>query len=269
MLRQSQDIWGWIYMTNLKENKKSYIPFITAGDPSLDDTKRFIEILINSKASLIEIGIPFSDPIAEGRNIEEADKRALKANTTADKIFDMLRDVRQDYPDFPLALMTYLNPVFTYGYDRFFSKCHDVNICAIIIPDCPYEEKNEVRSIAINYGVKVISMIAPSSNKRIDMISKDAEGFIYLSPNANSDSFISGIRKNTMIPIYMDIYPISHKQIEKADGVIISSSIVDIIAQYGKDSEQFIVDFSKKIIDILWFIVIDKEKVFIFSFLLG
>ena len=125
--------------------KKAFIPFVTAGDPSLDKTEEFLKELIKAGASIIEVGIPFSDPIAEGNTIMEADIRALSAGTTLNKIFDMLKHFRQSEPDFPLVFMTYLNPVFAYGYDNFFKKCQDLKMVGIIIPDLPYEEKEVER----------------------------------------------------------------------------------------------------------------------------
>ena len=180
---QSQDIWGLIFMINFKNyfnGKKVFIPFITAGDPTLDKTEEFIDELIKAGSALIEIGIPFSDPIAEGKTIEEADIRALSAGCTTDKIFDMLKNVRKKHKTFPLVFMTYLNPVFNYGYEEFFKKCKELNMCGIIIPDLPFEEKEEVDIIAKKYDVALISLIAPTSKDRIKKIATEANGFVYL-----------------------------------------------------------------------------------------
>ena len=129
--------------------KKAFIAFVTAGDPNLESTEIFIDRMIEAGVSLIEIGIPFSDPIAEGSVITKADIRALASGTTTDKIFDMIKNVRKKHPDFPLVFMTYLNPVFSYGYDRFFKKSKELNMLGIIIPDMPYEEKKEAENVAI------------------------------------------------------------------------------------------------------------------------
>ena len=161
-------------------NKKAFIAFLTAGDPNILATEQFIYKMIEAGVSLIEIGIPFSDPIAEGKTIFNADMRALASGTTTDKIFSMVKRVREKYPDFPMVFMTYLNPVFSYGYEKFFKNSMDCNMLGVIIPDLPYEEHNEASIIAKKYNQTVISMIAPTSKKRIEAIAKEAEGFIYL-----------------------------------------------------------------------------------------
>ena len=161
-------------MSNIRkafEKGKAFIPFITAGDPSLEKTKEFILEMERAGADLIEVGIPFSDPIAEGIVIQEADIRALAAGTTTDKIFDMVRELREE-TQIPLVFMTYLNPVFHYGYEKFFSRCQEVGVDGIIIPDLPFEEKGELEEIAAVKGVDVISMIAPTSEERIQNIAK-------------------------------------------------------------------------------------------------
>ncbi len=160
--------------------KKAFIGFITAGDPNLESTEVFIDKMIEAGTSLIEIGIPFSDPIAEGSVITKADIRALSAGTTTDKIFDMLKNVRKKHPDFPLVFMTYLNPVFSYGYDKFFKKAQELNMLGIIIPDMPIEEKHEAEVVAQKYNQEVISLIAPTSDDRIKNIASKSKGFIYL-----------------------------------------------------------------------------------------
>ena len=166
-------------VTEAFSNGKAFIPFLTAGDPNIEKTESYILELEKAGADLIEIGIPFSDPIAEGVVIQEADLRSLKAGTTTDKIFDMVASVRKK-TDIPLVFMTYLNPVFHYGYEPFFTKCEEVGINGIIIPDMPYEEKGELNDIARSHQVDVISLIAPTSEQRIQKIAADAEGFIYL-----------------------------------------------------------------------------------------
>ena len=160
------------------ENKKAFIAFLTAGDPSLDKTEEYILEMERAGADLIEIGIPFSDPIAEGPVIQEADIRALSGGVTTDDIFDMVKKLREK-TEIPLVFMTYLNPVFHYGYEAFFERCQDVGIDGIIIPDLPFEEKEEVDVVASRYGIDLISMIAPTSKERIRKIAKGAKGFLY------------------------------------------------------------------------------------------
>ncbi|MGX8686823.1 MAG: tryptophan synthase subunit alpha, partial [bacterium] len=157
----------------------AFIAFITAGDPDLESTKEFILTMEKAGADLIEIGIPFSDPIAEGPVIQEADIRALQSGTTTDRIFDMVLELREK-TDMPLVFMGYLNPVFHYGYEKFFKRCEEAGISGIIIPDLPYEEKGECEGIARSHKVEVISMIAPTSEERIQAIASRAEGFLYV-----------------------------------------------------------------------------------------
>ena len=168
---------------------KAFIPFITAGDPNLDKTAEYILEMERAGADLIEIGIPFSDPIAEGVVIQEADLRALQSGTTTDGIFDMVEKLRQK-TDMPLVFMGYLNPVFHYGYEKFFKRCAECGISGIIIPDLPYEEKGECDEIAASYGVDVISMIAPTSASRIRAIASEAKGFLYVV----SSMGVTGVR---------------------------------------------------------------------------
>ena len=244
--------------------KKAFIPFITAGDPSIDKTKEFIKALIEAGSTIIEIGIPFSDPIAEGKTIMEADERALKAGATTDKIFDMVKDIRKEYPDYPLVFMTYLNPVFVYGYDKFFKRCKDVNISGIILADLSFEEKHEVSDVASKYDVAVISLIAPTSLDRIEKIAREAEGFVYLVSSLGvtgvRDSITSDVEGNakkikefTDIPVFVGFgikdKDQAKKMAEVSDGAIIGSAIENIIAKYGADSKEYIYTFAKEIVD--------------------
>ena len=251
------------FKSYIKRNK-AFVPFITAGDPSIESTKEFIKSLIEAGSTIIEIGIPFSDPIAEGKTIMEADERALKGGATTDKIFDMVKDIRCDYPNFPLVFMTYLNPVFVYGYDKFFKKCKEVNICGIILADLSFEEKHEVSDVASKYDVAVISLIAPTSLDRIEKIAKEAEGFVYLVSSLGvtgvRESITSDVAGNakkikefTDIPVFVGVGIIDKEQARKmasvSDGAIIGSAIENIIAKYGADSKQYIYDYAKDIVD--------------------
>ena len=245
-------------------NKKAFIGFITAGDPNIESTEIFIDKMIEAGTALIEIGIPFSDPIAEGSVITKADIRALKAKTTTDKIFDMIKNVRKKHPTFPLVFMTYANPVFSYGYDKFFKKAEELNMQGIIIPDMPFEEKEEVASIAKKYNQEVISLIAPTSQDRIKNIAKNASGFIYLVSsmgvtgmrnefNFDLDSMVKEIKKYTDIPVAIGFGISNPEQAKKmasiSDGVIIGSAIVRIVEQYGENAAPYIYDFCKSIVD--------------------
>ncbi len=239
-------------MTDLKnafKNGKAFVPFITAGDPSLEATARFLKILERSGADAIEIGIPFSDPTAEGEVIEKADLRALAAGTTLDKIFGMLEKIQISVP---LLFMTYANPVFAYGYDKFFERCQAVGICGVIVPDVPFEESGEVKDVAVKYGITVIDMVAPTSDKRIAAVCKNSEGFIYLvssmgvtgvrsSLGCDVGAITKKIRGVTSTPVCVGFGISSPEQAksaaEQADGAIMGSAIVRIIEKYGEQSD--------------------------------
>ena len=238
---------------------KAFIPFITAGDPDLESTKKFILEMEKAGADLVEIGIPFSDPIAEGIVIQEADIRALGSGTTTDGIFQMVKELREQ-TDMPLVFMTYLNPVFHYGYEKFFEKCQQCGISGIIIPDLPFEEKDECADIAASYGVDVISMIAPTSEERIQAIASRARGFNHVVSSmgvtgerqqiqTDLPSMLASIRKATDVPaaIGFGIHTPQQaaKMAEIADGVIVGSAIVKIAAKYGAQAAPYIYDYVK------------------------
>ena len=168
-------------MNRIKEafhNKKAFIPFVTGGDPTLDITEQLLYAMEEAGADLIEIGIPFSDPIAEGVVIQEANKRALSAGCTTDKLFDMVKRARQRVT-VPMVFLTYLNPIYTYGKERFMKSCRECGADGIIVPDMPFEEKGELLEVCEEYGVDIISLIAPTSKERIRMIAGEAKGYIY------------------------------------------------------------------------------------------
>ena len=232
---------------------KVFIPFLTAGDPNLEKTAEYIQELEQAGAGLIEIGIPFSDPIAEGPVIQEADLRALAAGTTTDRIFDMVKGVR-DKVKVPLVFMTYLNPVFHYGYEKFFGRCQECGLDGIIIPDLPFEERDELLETANGHGIEVISLIAPTSKERIRTIAKKAQGFIYLVSSmgvtgmrneicTDLEGMIREIRAVTDTPVAVGFGIHTPEQARHiaamADGLIVGSAIVRLIAQYkehaGKD----------------------------------
>ncbi len=253
-------------MSSFKDvfKKKAFIGFITAGDPNLESTERFINKMIEAGTSLIEIGIPFSDPIAEGSVITKADIRALASGTTTDKIFDMIKNVRKKHPDFPLVFMTYVNPVFSYGYDRFFKKAQELNMLGIIIPDMPIEEKDEAANIAKKYNQEVISLIAPTSDDRIKKIASKSSGFIYLVSSmgvtgmrtefkTDLNKIVTEIKKYTDTPVAIGFGISNPEQAKKmasiSDGVIIGSAIVRIIEEHGTDAADYVYDFCKSIVD--------------------
>lgn len=227
----------------LKE--KAFIPFVTAGDPNLQVTEELLYAMQQAGADLIEIGIPFSDPVAEGEVIQGADLRSLQAGTTTDRIFEMVARARKKVT-IPLVFMTYINPVFTYGTERFMKRCKETGIDGVILPDVPYEERDEVSGVMKQYGIARISMIAPTSKDRIARIAKEAEGFLYCVSSlgvtgvrsditSDLDGMIAVVRSVTKIPCAIGFGVSTTEQARnlagKADGVIVGSAIVRIIAE--------------------------------------
>lgn len=241
------------------ENGKAFIPFITCGDPDLETTAKVVRAAVENGADLIELGIPFSDPTAEGPVIQGANIRALAGGVTTDKIFDFVKDLRNDVK-IPMVFMTYANVVFSYGVERFMAKCRETEMDGIIIPDLPFEEKAEFADVAKEYGIDVISLIAPTSDKRIAMIAKDAEGFIYLVSslgvtgmrseiNTDLDDIVRVIRENTNIPCAIG-FGISNPDQAKAmasvsDGAIVGSAIIKLLEKYGRDAAPYVGKYIK------------------------
>lgn len=247
------------------KDKKAFIGFLTAGDPCLEKTIEYILEMEKAGASLIEIGIPFSDPIAEGPVIQEANIRALTNNMTTDKVFEIVKEVRK-ISNIPLCLMTYLNPVFHYGYDNFFKKCKEVGIDGIIIPDCPFEESKEVSSICYKYDVDLISMIAPTSKERTLEIAKQAKGFIYLVSSmgvtgmrneiiTDVEGIVELIKSVTDTPVAVGFGINNQEQVKHfatiADGVIVGSAIVNIIKENGCDANKPLYDYVKSLTEVM------------------
>lgn len=242
------------------KDKKAFIPFITCGDPDLDTTKRIIKELENNGADLIELGIPFSDPTAEGPVIQGANIRALKNNITTDDVFKMVEEVRETVT-IPLCFMTYANVVFSYGIDRFFERCNEVGINGIILPDVPFEEKEEFEGAALEYDVDFISMIAPTSENRIDMIAKEAHGFIYIVSSLgvtgtrskldeSIKNVVDRVKLNTDVPCAVGFGISTPEQAAKmaqiSDGAIVGSAIVRLVEQYGQEAPEHVGAFVKK-----------------------
>lgn len=235
---------------NAFDNKKAFIGFLTAGDPTLDKTEEFVLEMEKAGASLVELGIPFSDPIADGPVIQEANLRALSAGCTTDKIFDMVVSLRKK-TQIPLVFLTYLNTVYKYGYDRFCEKCRECGVDGMIIPDMPYEEREELAPIAEKYGLDLVTMIAPTSKERIKTVAKDATGFIYVVSSmgvtgarteitTDLEEIVATIRSVTDTPAAIGFGINTKEQVNKysaiADGAIIGSAIEKIIARYGEDA---------------------------------
>jgi len=242
------------------QNGKAFIGFITGGDPSIEKTKEFAREMIRAGADLIEIGIPFSDPIAEGPVIQEANNRALAAGTTVEKLFTLVTELRKE-TSVPLLFMTYVNPVFHYGYDAFFKRCKDVGLDGIIIPDLPFEEQPPVKEAANKHGIDLVSLIAPTSHERIKEIAKNAEGFIYLVSSmgvtgvrseitTDLASITAAIKSVTSTPIAIGFgihTPQQAAQMARiADGVIVGSALVKLSAQYGTEAAPHIYSYVKE-----------------------
>ena len=244
---------------------KAFIPFITCGDPDLETTGAAIRAMETNGADLIELGIPFSDPTAEGSVIQGANLRALQGGVTTDKIFDFVRALRKDV-EIPFVFMTYANVVFSYGADKFISTCAEIGVDGLILPDLPYEEKEEFLPVCRKYGVDLISMIAPTSADRIAMIAKEAEGFLYIVSSlgvtgtrseikTDLASIVEVVRANTKTPCAIG-FGIStpeqaHKMAAIADGAIVGSAIIKLLEQYGKDAPEKIGAYVKSMKDAL------------------
>ncbi len=238
---------------------KAFVPFITCGDPDLETSKEIIKELANNGADLIELGIPFSDPTAEGPVIMEANIRALANGITTDDVFEMVSEVSGEI-DIPLVFMTYANVVFSYGVERFFKRCQETGICGIILPDVPYEEKEEFEEVADRFDVEFISMIAPTSEDRIDTIAAGAKGFIYIVSslgvtgtraelNGNIKSLVERVREKTDVPCAVGFGISTPAQAAEmaniSDGAIVGSAIVRVIAEYGKEAPKQVGQFVK------------------------
>ncbi|MDR2738881.1 MAG: tryptophan synthase subunit alpha [Treponema sp.] len=257
------------------QNGKAFIGFVTGGDPGIEKTEEFILEMVRAGADLVEIGIPFSDPIAEGPVIQRANIRALSSGTTVAKLFGLVEKLRRNIAT-PLVFLTYLNPVFSYGYDRFFSKCRETGVDGIIIPDLPFEEQGEVRDVSARHGVDLISLIAPTSEERIQEIVRTASGFLYLVSSlgvtgvrgeisTDLASMIAQVKKAqdrdgaprlpaaelpaAKLPVAVGFGIHSPDQAAEiariADGVIVGSAIVKIIEDHGKDAGRYIYEYVK------------------------
>jgi len=250
-------------MSNIAQafkNGKAFIGFVTGGDPAIEKTKEFVLEMFRAGADMVEIGIPFSDPIAEGPVIQEANIRALSAGTTVEKLFTLVEEIRA-VTDKPLAFMTYLNPVFHYGYDAFFKRAKHAGLDGIIIPDLPHEEQGEVKQAADAHGIDLISLIAPTSETRIREIARSARGFIYLVSSmgvtgvrgeitTDLASIVTAIREVSAVPVAVGFgihTPAQAAQTARvADGVIVGSAIVRIIAEYGNEAGARVYQYVKE-----------------------
>ena len=244
-------------------NGKAFIPFITCGDPDTETTINVVRAAVENGADLVELGIPFSDPTAEGPVIQGANIRALNAGITTDKVFAMVSELRRDIT-IPMVFMTYANVVFSYGTERFLKKCESVGIDGLILPDVPFEEKDEFSQACKAHNVSFISMIAPTSEDRIAMIAREAEGFIYVVSSlgvtgvrskitTDLRGIVGSIRSNTDTPCAIGFGISTPEQAKNmsdiADGVIVGSAIIKILERYGKDSPRYVGEYVKSMKD--------------------
>ncbi|MDE6846306.1 MAG: tryptophan synthase subunit alpha [Lachnospiraceae bacterium] len=247
------------------ENGKAFIAFVTCGDPDLETTAATVRAAAENGADLIELGIPFSDPTAEGPVIQGANIRALNGGVTTDKIFTFVKNLRQDVK-IPMVFMTYANVIFSYGTERFISACHDIGIDGLILPDLPFEEKEEFLPVCREYGVDLISLIAPTSENRIAMIAKEADGFLYIVSslgvtgtrseiNTDLSSIVDVVRHNTDIPCAIGFGISTPGQAKKmadiSDGAIVGSAIIKLLEKYGKNAPKYVGEYVKSMKDAL------------------
>lgn len=253
-------------MSNIRkafENGKAFIAFITCGDPDLETTASAVRAAVENGADLIELGIPFSDPTAEGPVIQGANLRALKGGVNTDKIFSFVKELRMDVK-VPMVFMTYANVIFSYGAERFISICREIGIDGLILPDLPFEEKEEFLPICHKYDVDLISFIAPTSEKRIAMIAKEAEGFLYIISSlgvtgtrseikTDLASIMKVVRENTDKPCAIGFGISTPEQAGKmadiADGVIVGSAIIKLLEKYGTNAPEHIGKYVKSMKD--------------------
>lgn len=253
-------------MSNIKkafENGKAFIAFITCGDPDLETTAAAVRAAVENGADLIELGIPFSDPTAEGPVIQRANFRALSGGTTTYQIFTFVKELRRDVT-VPMVFMTYANVVFSYGADRFISTCKDIGIDGLILPDLPFEEKDEFLPLCHKYGVDLVSLIAPTSKNRVAMIAKEAESFIYIVSSlgvtgtrseikTDLTSIVKVVRENTDVPCAIGFGISTPEQAKKmadiSDGAIIGSAIIKLLEKYGKEAPKYVGEYVKSMKD--------------------
>lgn len=253
-------------MSNIQkafENGKAFIAFITCGDPDLATTAEVVKEAVRNGADLIELGIPFSDPTAEGPVIQGANIRALKGGVTTDKIFDFVRELRKEVT-VPMVFMTYANVVFSYGSEKFIATCRKIGMDGLILPDVPFEEKEEFQSVCDKYDIDFISLIAPTSENRIAMIAKEAKGFLYIVSSlgvtgtrteikTDLSAIVDVVRQNTDVPCAIGFGISTPEQAKKmaglSDGAIVGSAIIKILEKYGTEAPKYVGEYVKSMKD--------------------
>ena len=245
------------------EKGKAFIPFITCGDPSLEVTEQLVYAMEEAGADLIELGIPFSDPTAEGPVIQGANVRALSGGVTTDKVFDMVVKIRKN-TSIPMVFMTYANVVFSYGTERFIKTAAEIGMNGLILPDVPFEEKEEIDTVCKKYGIDLISLTAPTSHERIAQIAKEAEGFVYCvsslgvtgtRANITTDigAMVKLVKAAKDIPCAVGFGISTPEQAKKmaaqSDGAIVGSAIVKLCAAYGADCVPYVKEYVRSMKD--------------------
>ena len=232
-----------------KQGKKALIEFVTAGDPDLETTEKLVLELFDKGADIVELGVPFSDPIAEGKTIQKASLRSLSGGTTLDKIFVTVKNLREK-TDKPLILMMYINTIFRYGTERFFDKCKEYGIDGVIVPDLPFEERDEIADEAEKHGVYSINLVAPTSAERVSTIAAESKGFLYVVSSlgvtgtrteitTDFDKLLAPLKGGSVpycIGFGISSPELAKKMASHADGVIVGSALVNIIADKGRES---------------------------------
>ncbi len=243
-------------MSNIKNafraDGKSLIAFLVAGDPSIEKTIDYVLAAEKAGADLIEIGIPFSDPVAEGPVIQAANERALSKGIKLYQIFDMVKKIREK-TSIPMVFLTYINPVYNYGIEKFTAMCKETGIDGLIVPDLPFEEKGEIDSYCEKNGLDLIALVAPTSKDRVKKITERATGFVYcvssmgvtgMRERIETDlrGMTAAIREFTDTPVAIGFGLSSPEQVaairDAADGFIVGSAIVKIIGEYGENAEE-------------------------------
>lgn len=235
-----------------KENKKALITFLTVGDPDLEMSEKLVLEMEKQGADIIELGVPFSDPSADGPVIQEADNRALANGVDIYKVFDFMAQIRNKV-SVPLVFLLYYNVILQYGSEKFFAKCREVGTDAVIIPDLPYEESGEIAEYTEKYGVYQIQLVSPISHERIKAIAESAKGFLYCVSSlgvtgekaefhTDFKGFFEAIKKYTHVPACVGFGISNKEQVgmlkEYCDGVIVGSAIVGAVAKGNTDEEK-------------------------------
>ncbi|MDO5135807.1 MAG: tryptophan synthase subunit alpha [Eubacteriales bacterium] len=250
-------------ITDAFSKGKAFIPFLTCGDPSLEVTEKLVYAMEEAGADLIELGIPFSDPTAEGPVIQAANVRALEGGVTTDKIFDMVERIRKNTA-IPMVFMTYANVVFSYGTERFLKKAAQVGMDGLILPDVPFEEKQEFDQACSQNGLDLISLIAPTSHQRVAQIAKEAQGFVYcvsslgvtgMRSRITTDigAMVDLVKKEKDIPCAVGFGISNPEQARdmaaQSDGVIVGSAIVKLCAAHKEGCVPYVKEYVKSMKD--------------------